>query len=47
MACWRSTPEVDDVRPQRDDEGHERRQPPLQAARRADADEGPHQESRD
>jgi len=43
---WRATvtPEVGHVR-QRDDEGELRRQPPLQASWRPDADEGPHQES--
>src|SRR5438874_1978330 len=38
-------PAFDDVRPERDDAGEQRRQPPLQAPWRADTDEGPHQES--
>ena len=33
------------ARPQRDDERHNRRQVALQAPRRADADERPHQEA--
>src|SRR5687767_12239647 len=43
--CLVVTPEVDDQSPQRHDEGEECRQPSLQAARRADAGEGPHQEA--
>src|SRR6187431_409816 len=44
---WRlvDAPEVDDVCPQRHDEGDECAQLSLQAARRADTNEGPHQES--
>ena len=33
------------MRPQHNADGHQRRQAPLQAAWRADADKGPHQES--
>ena len=36
----------DEVDQPRDHQGHDRRQAPLEATRRADADEGPHQESR-
>src|SRR4051812_41882747 len=39
------TPQVNDQRPQRRDKGDECRQPPLQAARRAEADNRPHQEA--
>src|SRR5215212_5935330 len=44
---WRPvvTATVDDMRPQRAHESDERRQPALHATWRADADEGPHQES--
>ena len=36
--------EIDGERPTREDDGHDRRQPALQATGRTDADEGPHQE---
>src|SRR5215204_5894800 len=43
--CLVVTPEIDHLCSQRHNEGDECHQPSLQAARRADADERPHQES--
>ena len=43
--CVIVTPEVDNACPQGDDEYPDRRQAPLEAARRADADQCPHEEA--
>ena len=43
--CVIVTPEVDNACPQGDDECPDRRQAPLEAARRADADQCPHEEA--
>ena len=43
--CVIVTPEVDNAYPQGDDECPDRRQAPLEAARRADADQCPHEEA--